>query len=110
MFNEAFWFFYLVDVVGAIRVPLGVGGYILVGYSAFVAYAGAIEGYFKRPLFKKSVFRAIIIGGAMILTASFLPTERALLAGGAQYAVEATNADETLLRLKELLDKKLADD
>jgi hypothetical protein len=112
MFNEAFWFFYMVGIVGqlwvAFAVFLGVGG-----ISILVVYAFIDDTLFgderTEELIKldKWARRWLVTAASIAIAAFFSPTEEALYAGAGQYVAESAELDETMLRLKKLVDKKI---
>ena len=106
MFNEAFWFFYWVAVVSVATELFAIFG-------GLTTVASLIFNYGYRVEDEESWGRAAkvlpIIATVFILTAIFLPSERALYAGAGQYIAESTEIDETLLSLKDILDDKIAE-
>ena len=103
MFNEAFWFFYLVNVAGNIAVICFLIA-IVTGVASVVTWAIVFDGDKElKPLAKVLV----IIAVSCVTIATLAPNERALYAGACQYVAETAEVDETLLRLKKLIDQKI---
>jgi len=128
MFNESFMFFWLVSIADGARgvavlatFPLLILAVIcstigrdarnsLLNISYCETQAGKDEAYKK---IIKDSFRATRYSmyGAVFCCAAgvLIPPERALMAGGAQYVVEAAEVDETLKRIKVIFDNKLSE-
>lgn len=112
MFNEAFWFFYWVGIVGALRTLASV--FIAVGLVASIISFAFIDidmyGDERKSAIRnlKRWFKRFSIAALSLGAVAFLaPTEEALYAGAGQYVAEGAELDETLLRLKKLIDKKI---
>lgn len=110
MFNEAFWFFYWVNVVAGISSVF----HILAGVTAVGAIMCFGPGYTECREEDEACWlnrgKWLSIGAATLLTLSFLiPPEEAFYAGAGQYVAESAELDETLLKLKEAIDEKIED-
>jgi len=104
MFNEAFWFFYWVGVVEYITVFFTAVSCVFgfIGFAGLVGWlADGMRGY-KWP----SII-LLSVACVLVLSVIFIPTTAALYAGAGQYVGESVEVDETLLRLKELVDAKI---
>lgn len=102
MFNEAFWFFYMVSIVsniGAVFVALG-----------FIGLIWGLVGFFLW-LDSECTWRHALLGllTALFFTTLFIltPPEEAFYAGAGQYVAESAEIDETLLKLKDAIDAKI---
>lgn len=108
MFNEAFWFFYLVGVVQDLPLTLFFVGF---GFAAAAAlclgpgYCACPES--ERLMWAKRGKKCVTVALILWFVGMFVPSEDAFYAGGAQYVTEATELDETLLNLKGILDQKI---
>jgi hypothetical protein len=104
MFNEAFWFFYWVNVVEYLTIFLTTLG-IASAFGAFVAFGIWIfeEKKEARPYFISVTIFCVLC----FFLAMFTPSTKALYAGAGQYIGETTEVDETLIRLKNLIDEKI---
>jgi len=107
MFNEAFWFFYMVEVVtriATISVIIVAAIIIIGGIFSMVWLCEENDPNIIKRFWK--ICGPILV--AAIVIAMFTPPKEALYAGAGQYAIEATETDQTLLKLKELVDQKIA--
>ena len=104
MFNEAFWFFYWVGVVDELKgVATAIAWVTLIGSIISVSIGFVEDNKGAKNLARTGAF-AFLVSAGLIVT---VPSKEALYAGAAQYVGEATEVDETLIRLKTLLDEKL---
>ena len=104
MFNEAFWFFYWVGVVGALDDALFALIVVVVIGTAFSFPLYYIEDIKQA---KKWHTLGPVLAVVLTLAIVFLPSKDALYAGAGQYVAETTEVDDTLLKLKALIDKKI---
>ena len=104
MFNEAFWFFYLVGMVEEFDFTVGFVCLVTLLGSVFTGLYGFVEDD-KKAI--KIARRLLIVFLSAASIAILVPSKESLYAGAAQYVGEATEVDETLIRLKGLLDEKL---
>jgi len=104
MFNEAFWFFYWVGVVGYLTTFFSILGAV----SGIVAIFVGSTWVFDREKRAKPWFISLSIVGVLFISLAILtPTTTAMYAGAGQHVAQMTEVDETLLRLKELVDAKI---
>lgn len=114
MFNEAFWFFYLVSLTGSFEVffmIVGVLGIIASLIAWIIAYVAPKENW--ADSYSKKLRWILPSFVLCVLMSMLMPPKEAFYAGAGQYVVEASETDQTLMNLKNLLDKKieeLADD
>lgn len=104
MFNEAFWFFYWVSVVTTLSVIFSVTAALGIFFGAFLK--GCYHFDNEESALKPSNW-LLTIGAICLIGSIFIPPEEALYAGAGQYVIEATETDETLLRLKDIIDEKI---
>ena len=110
MFNEAFWFFYWMDFAGSIKgILMFVPGVVLV-----LAMIGTVltQDLWDSDEGEKfwGLWKAVGIPLAIIFfVGSFIPSERSFYAGAGQYVAESAEIDDTLLKLKDLIDQKIAE-
>ena len=105
MFGEAFWFMYLVGLVGSVAstaVAIAIAGSVV---TMLVFVIAAVEESTKLLRVAKRRLLPIVLVAAII--AVFIPQPVALYAGAGQYVVESTELDDTLLNLKKLIDDKI---
>ena len=112
MINEAFWFFYIVGLVGSVA-PL-VAILTLINVCALAIMGLMCDNYGepkKRATarFQRLYPRMVGINIFIILVAFITPSKTALYAGAGQYVVQTTEIDDTLLQLKNILDTKIAE-
>ncbi len=110
MFNEAFWFFYWVGVVGDISAALGAIFVITLIAAGFWAFIGAMQvdcNDMKPETYKKGLKLFVLVACVCFAIDIVVPNENALYAGAGQYVAESTEIDDTLLKLKDLIDKKI---
>lgn len=108
MINEAFWFFYWVDVCGVAKDLFffgGIGIAVLLCVPLGFIYEDAHEEEKKQVA--KFTKKAAAILSCAILIGILIPPKQAFYAGAAQYVGEATEIDQMLLNLKTLLDQKI---
>jgi drug/metabolite transporter superfamily protein YnfA len=104
MINEAFWFFYLVSIVGSIKglfVAITVIATVYGGVGMFLWLDE--ECRVRHPVI--GAICAFVFAILMILT----PPPEAFYAGAGQYVAQTTELDQTLLQLKDILDSKIAE-
>ena len=106
MFNETFWFFYWVNVasgLAALAVSVFILTMIATGFAVF--FAGLEEELDTVKPWLKKLALPLLIGSAVL--AVFMPPEEAFYGGATQYVAQSTELDDTLLKLKSLVDAKL---
>lgn len=104
MFNEAFWFFYWINVVGNISFFLGAIAILsLLALTLSVGFIFIEEDAKAKKLAKILVAVFLLCG----LGSSLMPPEDAFYAGATQYVAEAVELDDTLVSLKNLVDEKI---
>lgn len=104
MFNEAFWFFYLVSIAENVSFICGVVIIVaMLALSVCAIYIAAEEDW-ALPLAGKTFLPILIVAS---LIGTFVPSKDALYAGAAQYVGESVEVDQTLLRLKEVIDERI---
>ncbi len=122
MFNEAFWFFYALDVLGSLRIILWSTAVI-----AAIVFCGATVaqlvctaesedtgGYRRAESWlpwanawgRLRRFTAIVFAVCAPISI-FAPGTEALLAGGGQYVAEEAELEDTLVRLRDLINMRL---
>ena len=109
MFNEAFWFFYLIDLFGALTVAFMIVGITLFGFS--LIWLGIAHDYPRseegmkasRKGFKICVPIAFVLG----LLAIAMPSKEAMLAGGGLYVAQEIEVTDTLMKLKTVVDARI---
>lgn len=106
MFNEAFWFFYAVDLAHAVATTFKfVAFFALVG--AFVAFGlWKIEHFPQCKVPCRGLLIAFILAQLIALA---IPSKTALYAGAGQYIAEETEITETLLNMKQVIDQRIED-
>jgi len=108
MINEAFWFFYWISMIE--RLPHIFGASVIAGVLALIVY-GAAAAEVSYPLgtktFKRMGIAYIWYISILVLLLIVAPSTNALYAGAAQYGIEVTELDDTLLTLKEVVDLKV---
>lgn len=105
MFNEAFWFFYLVDLVGGLTAL----AIVIAGFAGIVTFVMLLISALEESwdIWNQWRFTLIISFISAILFAILIPSETTLYVGAGQYVVEATEIDDTLLLLKEAIDQRI---
>lgn len=112
-FNEAFWLVYFADVLTEVRVMsaillvLGIVGIFVILIATDTSYkSGATKAEYEY-LRKKYISR--LVAGMLVcfLVGTVTPSRTAIYAGAAQYVVEVTEVDATVMTLKQLLDSKI---
>ena len=108
MFNETFWFFYLISVTSSIAVMAVIIFVVAFLIALIVTIGSTLEGDFKSvaPALKRIVLPILICSG---LLAIFMPPESAFYGGATQYVAQSTEIDDTLINLKELIDQKIGE-
>ena len=107
MFNEAFWFFYWVNVVASVSAIAFITLIVCSIASVFAVVIPLIEG--DAEFVKKAVRILIPIMAVSGLLGIFIPPQSAFYAGAGQYVAESAELDETLLKLKDAIDQKIDD-
>lgn len=115
IFNEAFWFFYLVGIVNGLSQTLQFAVVLntLALFGLLIAVLNTIEygsGDKDFQIAVKWSKRAAISLAIIITLLVAIPSKEALYAGAGQYAVEATEVNDTLIRLKKLVDQRIAEE
>ncbi len=112
MFNEAFWFMYILDLLDAI-VSFAILGTMVAVIFAF-AYGAYIDGIDDTDEGWKRWWLRVRMAGAaavfLIIISLLAPTPRTMYAGAGQYVAETTEIDDTLIGLKTLIDQKIAEE
>ena len=107
LFNEAFWFFYMVEKFDALpgfaAGAFFVGLFAAVGFGMFTEY----EDDRLNAIFVKWIKRYYTVVAVIAICAVLAPPPVAFYAGAGQYVGEAAELDETLLKVKKLVDAKL---
>lgn len=112
MFNEVFWFMYVVDM-GERLAGLGIIGFLLT--LVFVTARGI---YISDNMYNDdsivatknnlNVLKKFSAGWAAIIVVSiFWPTPATFYAGAGYYVAEQTEVTDTVMALKSLLDQKI---
>lgn len=119
MINEAFWFFYLVGLIDKldnlllISIITGtLSGLFVVLYFAIEredCYGGKDGEKLKAQIATAQRIAKIWVIAVLsiALITFFVPTKESLYAGAGQYVTEATELDQTMLQLKDILDEKI---
>lgn len=124
MFNEAFMFFWLIKLAGslpALFLVFGVACAVVLGFRATMHYeeAGRIRRYGQKEKKNReaeveweakglrSVYKAVASVIVASLLAVAIPPESAFYAGAGQYVGTEVELDETLLRLKTVVDARI---
>lgn len=106
MLNETFWFLYWVGMVGKVgglfATTAVVGGMITIG--VLLAWAENELSPKSAKRWFTGIICAVIFTGVL---AFFTPTEKALYGGATQYVAEAAELDDTLYKLKDVLDARI---
>jgi len=111
MFNEAFWFFYVLGVVESIAIFLFVVGLLITGVTILVGGPIYLDSYDKeKPAIIKNLCKSATVAFVCFLICIFLPTKTAMMAGAGQYVAEETQTIQTLKDLKAIVDKKIAEE
>jgi hypothetical protein len=105
--NEAFWFFYWVSFFSGLTpvlIWLGVMTAIISGI------AGGIHGEATTEMQGWKVFAwGIVASTVLFVSALFTPPKEAFYAGAAQEIVQTEEVTESLINLKNVIDKKLVE-
>lgn len=104
MFNEAFWFFYWVGVIEYLTAFFTVIAIVSTFTMLITGIAWIIDD--EKPA-KPWFIGALVVTFLAFTFAMMTPTTTALYAGAGQHVAQTTDVDETLLRLKELVDAKI---
>ena len=107
LFNEAFWFFYMVEKFDAL--PGVAAGAFMVGLFVAVAFCMFTECKDDNlnAVFIKWIRRYSVFVAVLAICAILAPPPIAFYAGAGQYVGEVAELDETLLKVKKLVDAKL---
>lgn len=104
MFNEAFWFFYWVEICKGLKFLLFFCG----GLGTIISLIVGAVSYEDDPRISKFLLsRMLPLGVLVILLGVAVPPPSAFYAGAGQYVTEYTELDTTLLKLKEVVDQKI---
>ena len=108
MFNEAFWFMYAIGVVGYLKTLCTIVA-ALCGLVGVISLIMCTEEDDKDKVSRFLRFARIWAATcvAALLIAISIPTATSLYAGAGQYVAQASELDQTLLSLKDLLDQKI---
>lgn len=106
MFNETFWFFYLVEICDR----LGGGGAVLLVILGIIVSLASLVCYSDEDINTLAPFyTGLAVLSLGLMFGAFMPPKEAFYGGATQYVGESIEADKTLLRLKEFVDKKIED-
>jgi hypothetical protein len=95
---------YLVDMLTALKIVASLGA-TLSGIGTGVLFVTVF--FDDVEAMRKTFFYMLSLFIATLIIAIGTPTRTAMYAGAAQYVVEATEVDDTLLSLKRLIDQKI---
>lgn len=112
MVNEAFWFFYLVSLSNTATIFFGVLAALTLFVSLVVGinlYCDATDAQEER-IGLRFLKVGVPIGLVFLLISSAIPPKEAYYAGAGQHVAESTEVDHTLLQLKQVLDKRIAEE
>lgn len=110
MFNEAFLFFWLVGIVEGLQVLFLIGGFVVICCAIPVCLYH--DDHDDDDCKAKGPFRTkmtAVAGIIMVFIGALMPPPEAFYAGGVQYVGEAVELDDTVMRLKTILDAKIED-
>ncbi len=108
MFNEAFWFFYLVSVVeGLVMSAVIVASFSTFGVVACIFYLTDPWDNDAKNKAIQLMKRFIMVVCISTSIAIFTPKPLAFYAGAGQYVGESVELDDTLLNLKKVVDEKV---